>query len=167
MDLRAELLNWDGRTAADIADIYQRYKAVEGFHRCLITLMGEEVSQRGATWLLKRYLQDGGYLGALEIASIYKLLPVLAHWESRLHLLQSIPFMPIAKTEKITVERFLRKSLSDDNKFVRAWAYSGFYELSLQYEEYREETTTLMEMALRDEVPSVKARVRKIVSKGF
>ncbi len=61
----------------------------------------------------------------------------------------------------------MRKCLEDDNKFVRAWAYNGFYELAKQYPEYRTEAGQLFEMALRDEAASVKARVRNVMKQGF
>ncbi len=75
--------------------------------------------------------------------------------------------MPIAKGEKKKIEVFLRQCLTDGNKFVRAWAYNGFYEISVQYPEYKKETKLFFEMAMRDEAPSVKARIRNIMKKGF
>jgi len=62
------------------------------------------------------------------------------------------------------VEIFLRVCLLDNNKFVRAWAYKGFYELAVQYPK---ETRQFFEMAMRDEAPSVKSRIRNIMKKGF
>ena len=62
---------------------------------------------------------------------------------------------------------FLRNCLVDNNKFVRAWAYNGFYELAVQYPEYEKETKQFFEMAMRDEAPSVKSRIRNIMKKGF
>jgi len=98
---------------------------------------------------------------------VFKLLPQFGHWETKLHILQCIPFLQIAKTEKKEVEAFLRKCLVDNNKFVRAWAYNGFYEISVQYPEYRNETKQFFDMAMRDEAPSVKARIRNIMKMGF
>ena len=55
----------------------------------------------------------------------------------------------------------------ENNKLVRAWAYNGFYEISRQYPEYKEETKKLFAMAMKDEAPSVKARIRNIMRTGF
>ena len=82
-------------------------------------------------------------------------------------MLQCIPFMPIAKKNINVVYNFLRWTLTDQNKFVRAWSYNGFYELSKQHPEYLDETKQYFEMAMRDEAPSVKARIRNILKKGF
>jgi hypothetical protein len=75
--------------------------------------------------------------------------------------------MPISKNEIKTVEAFLRVSLTDSNKFIRAWAYNGFYEMAIQYPEYKNETKQFFEMAMRDEAASVKARIRNIIKKDF
>ena len=52
---------------------------------------------------------------------------------------------------------------SRQEKFVRAWAYNGFYLLAVQHGEYEAEARQLLTMALRDEPASVKARVRNVL----
>ncbi len=64
--------------------------------------------------------------------------------------------MPILKPEKKMIEAFLR-----------AWSYNVFYELSMQYPEHKKETKKLFEMAMKDEAPSVKSRIKNIMKKGF
>ncbi len=91
----------------------------------------------------------------------------IEQWESKLHILQSFPFMPIPHSEKKKVEVFLRKCLVENNKFVRVWAYNGFYELAVQFPEYINETKQFFEMAMRDEAPSIQSRIRNIMKKGF
>ncbi|VAW46017.1 hypothetical protein MNBD_GAMMA04-800, partial [hydrothermal vent metagenome] len=46
------------------------------------------------------------------------------------------------------------------------WAYNGFNELSVQYNEYRKETEAFFEMAMRDEAPSVRSRIRNILKQN-
>ncbi len=58
-------------------------------------------------------------------------------------------------------------TLTDHNKFVRAWSYNGFFELSRQHSEYLDETKQFFQMTMRDEAPSVKARIRNIMKTGF
>ena len=79
-----------------------------------------------------------------------------------MHAIHAIP-----RTHKKNVETFLRECLVNDTKFVRAWAYSGLYELAFQYPEYKEEAKQLFEMAMRDEPASVKSRIRKVMKEGF
>ena len=167
MSIEKEVSSWDGNSSSDIEAIYNRYCDDEALQSKLLELFQNTDLQKGASWLLKRYLEDNRRLGKNEIAKIFKLLPKLEHWEAKLHILQCIPYMPIGGTEKKRVEAFLRSCLLDKNKFVRAWAYNGFYEISLQYPEYKEETKQFFEMAMRDEAPSVKARIRNIVKNDF
>lgn len=163
MSIKQEIASWNGKSSSDIGAIYIRYCDDECFAPTLIELSLNRGFQRGATWLLNHHLKNGHKLEKKESAMLFKLLPKLEHWESKLHILQSIGYISIDTTDKKRVEIFLRKSLLDNNKFVRAWAYDGFYQISLQYPEYKEETKQFFEMALRDEAPSVKARIRNIV----
>lgn len=167
MSLEQEIVSWDGKSSNDIDVIYNRYCDEDSFGSKMIDFSRKVELQKGATWLLKRYLEDGQTIEARKCAALFKLLTKIEHWESKLHILQCLPYMQIGKTTKKDVDVFLRKCLIDDNKFVRAWAYNGFYEISLQYPEYKEETKQFFDMAMRDEAPSVKARVRSIVKKGF
>ncbi len=167
MNIENDIANWDGKSSTDIERIYQRYSDKSFFISTLIDLLKQQELQKGASWLLKKHLESGSTLETNDIALIYKLLPKLIHWETKLHILQSMPYMPVGKAQKKKVEAFLRDCLTDDNKFVRAWIYNGFYELSCQYSEYKEETKQFLEMAMKDEAASVKARIRNIMKRGF
>jgi len=167
MSIQIEIDKWDGKSANDIGDIYSRYCHDESFQKDIIQLIGETTLQKGATWLLKRHLENKKKISNSETSKIYKKLDSLEHWESKLHVLQSLPFLLIPKSDKKSVELFLRSCLTDNNKFVRAWAYNGFYELAVQYPEHVKETKQFFEMAMRDEAPSVKSRIRNIMKKGF
>ena len=167
MSIEKDLSNWDGKSSSDIEAIYNRYcedkTQVVSFQK----LIQKVDLQKGVSWLLKRYLENNHRLEKDEIAGVFTLLSEIEHWEAKLHILQCIPYLPIGKAEKKYVEAFLRRCLIDKNKFVRAWTYNGFYEISLQYPEYKEETKQFFEIAMRDEAPSVKARIRNIVKNDF
>jgi hypothetical protein len=167
MSLEKEIVSWDGKSSGDIDAIYIRHRNDDSFVSKIIELSRQVGIQKGATWLLKRHLEGSHKLEGNEVAALLKLMPKLEHWESKLHILQCLPYIRVGRTEKCNVEIFLQKCLVDKNKFVRAWAYNGFYELSLQYPEYKEKTEQFFEMAMRDEAPSVKARIRNILKKGF
>ena len=167
MSIEQEIISCDGKSSGDLGAIYSRYKDNKAFVPQIVDLSKQEALRKGATWLLKHYLENGGVIDANQVSKMYKLLPKLNHWETKLHMLQCIPYMRIAKAEKEDVETFLRKCLVDSNKFVRAWAYNGLYEISSQYPEYKNETMQFFEMAMRDEAPSVKARIRNLLKKGF
>jgi len=166
MNIKSEILDLYGKSVDDIGAIYNRYHQQNNFISELISYLPQIELQKAVTWLLKKYLESYGYIEPKEVKKIYSLLSKLKCWESKLHVLQSIPFMPISKIESKKVEKFLRECLIDNNKFVRAWAYNGFNELSIQYNEYRQETEQFFEMAMRDEAPSVRSRIRNIMKQS-
>lgn len=167
MSIEQAIAGWDGKSASDIKAVYDAYHTQSGFPDTMIVLSTNSAYEKGATWLLKAWLEAGNKLEPTQIQEIYNLLNNLEHWEAKLHVLQSIPFMPIRESEREKVYNFLRVTLTDPNKFVRAWSYHGFYELSTQHSQYLNETKQLFEVAMRNEAASVKARIRNIIKKGF
>lgn len=157
-----DLLSWDGHTTDQINEIYHRQIVDKQFIEHALNSLETPVLQSGVTWLLKKHLINKQKLDANQTSRIFKAAPKLQDWQARLHLLQSISYLVIGEKQKSTVECFLRDCLQDPNKFVRAWAYSGFYELALQYSEYRRETLHFMQLASTDEPASVHARIRQI-----
>ncbi len=167
MSVESEIGQWDGKYVNDLGAIYERHRHEKSFISEVISLMKITTLQKGATWLIKLHLENKNQLTHDQAVKICDQLLELRQWESKLHILQCLPFMEIPKSQKGKVEIFLRNCLSDSNKFIRAWAYNGFYELAMQYPEHKKETKQFFEMAMRDEPPSVKSRIRNIMKKGF
>jgi len=166
INLESEIANWDGHCATDIEEIFDRYLSGADFINHLITLLDDELLQNGASWLLKHYFETSGVIDKNQAELILSKLYQLNTWQAQLHILQSLAYIPIAVDKKEHVEYFLRNSLSSKNRYVRAWAYDGFYLLSTQFSEYAVEVEQFFEMAMKDEAPSVKARIRNIIKKG-
>ena len=165
--LRQRILDWDGKSASDIQTVYRDFYRKQDFVDSLVDMIGCKETEVGSTWLLKHHLEKKNAVTENQTTAIYRELHRLELWEAKLHMLQSMAFMPIPKTLKKPVEQFVRQHIADDNKFVRAWAYNGFYLLAKAFPHYQTEATELFDMALRDEPASVVARVRKLVQKGF
>jgi len=164
MTIKQDILAWDGKSFETIRAIYDNYSQDPNFVKTLITLMVEQESQRGSSWLLKTYLSKGGLIEKAEIIKLFQLHIHLNHWETRLHMLQSLSFIQIPKEYKAKLVAFLRQCLNEDNKFIRAWSYNGFWLLSRQYPQYQQETQNLFSVAMREESPAVKARIRRILA---
>lgn len=163
MSLEQDLRNWDQKSASDIGAIYEEHCADASFIADLVQLAAQPDLETGATWLLKHHLEQGKGLDSKAVSGLFALAPDFSSWHARLHFLQCLPFLPISTEYKTDLEKFLRDCLMDRNKFVRAWAYNGFHEMSLRHPEYETESRQLIAMALRDEAPSVKARIRQIL----
>ncbi len=173
--LKQAINGWDGKSSDDIDAIYSGFAHELSLIDDLLLCLNDETLQSGATWLFKRHLEGKGVgsnknfgsskINANQIVCLYKQLPQLKHWSARLHLLQTINVLPIDLAVKEIVEHFLRRCLTDDNKFVRAWAYNGFHLLQQQYPEYKPEVDEFFALAMRDEAASVKARIRNILKR--
>ena len=163
--LSEEIASWDGKSAAALQAIYERHCAQEDFVATILAHIADVELQRAATWLLKKHVETGNSLTAAGGRAIFDALSVQEHWESKLHILQCIPYLDIPEEESAGLERFLQSSLGSDNKFVRAWAYNGFNELSLRFPRYRERVDGMLARASASEAASVRARIRNILKR--
>ncbi|MHA2815162.1 hypothetical protein [Vibrio campbellii] len=162
-----DVLGWDGKSAEDIEQIYIEHHTEDVFRSKVIDLCLDELLNVGGTWLLKHHLECGGTLSTEEQQAILIRLPSYEHWESKLHILQVLEHFCITKQTRRVLEPFLRHGLSDINKFIKAWSFNGLYELAVQYPELQNEVSELLHLALAHEPASVKARVRRLLKKGF
>ena len=111
---------------------------------------------------MKRHLELGNPLSVGECRSILGSLSVQQDWESKLHLLQCLPYLSIPDEDRVGLEQFLDTCVRSDKKFVRAWAYSGLGELALRFPQYREAVDGMLARAGASEVASVRARIRNL-----
>ena len=95
MSIEQEILGWDGKSAIDIQAVYDRCHTESNFIDTIIKLLLTQAHEKGATWLLKAWLEAGNILETSQISKIYESLTQLKHWEAKLHVLQCISFMPI------------------------------------------------------------------------
>lgn len=167
MSLEADIAGWDGKAVDEITAVLAAHREAPRFVATVVGLVDIPACEVGASWLLKAWLEDGGRLTKAQTRTLLSSLDALERWEAKLHLLQCLPLLVIADGQTDAVETFLRSTLTDANKFVRAWAYNGFCELARQHAGYRAEAELLLDQAVDDEAPSVKARIRNIRKRGF
>ena len=161
--LSEEMRSWDGKSAVALQSAYECHRAEEDFVATILAHVAQVESQRAATWLLKKHVQAGNVLSAADCRTVFGALSDLDHWESKLHLLQCLPFLEISEEDCTGLERFLDACIKSEKKFVRAWAYNGFNELSKRFPRYREEVDSMLARASESEAASVRARVRNIL----
>lgn len=161
MTLETAIVQWDGKSAEDIAKVYRQYGGANLTADLLPLLLHLEL-QDGAGWLLKKHLDSGGEINAGQTDRLMAGLSQLQSWQSCLHILQSFHHFRLNDDTRLPVEYFLRRCLADNNKFVRAWSYHGWYYLQAQFPQYSDEVKSFFAMAMRDEAASVKARIRNI-----
>ncbi|MFK7778757.1 MAG: hypothetical protein QM501_11685 [Gimesia sp.] len=162
MSLKQDIGNWDKGAVEDLELIYDRRASESELGSETVKLLIESSVQQGASWLLKRYLETDGELSTADLGWVFESLSHLEEWGSKLHLLQCLSYLTIGKSDVKILEPFLRACLEDENKFVRAWAYNGFYELALQHSQFKDEVDRMLEHGMQVEAASVKARIRNI-----
>ncbi|MDE0122107.1 MAG: hypothetical protein OXS33_10310 [bacterium] len=163
MTLLEEIASWDGKSATALQSTYERHSDDEDFLATVLEHIADVELQRAATWLLKRHLEARNSLSPGDSRAILGVLSDQEHWESRLHLLQCLPYLDIPEDQSTGLEQFLDSCLESDNKFLRAWAYNGFNELALRLPSYRDEVNLMLARASESEAASVRARIRNIL----
>ncbi len=167
MSIELEITHWDGKSADDIRVIHDKYRTRKDYVSHLVKLIQTPELRTGASWLLKTALESGATISKQQVSRVYSCVGELDSWEQKLHILQSFEYFLTEPQQQENIEYFLRACISDENKFVRAWAYSGFYYFAKQCPEFQEEVIQFFNMALEDEAPSVKARIRQLKKLGF
>lgn len=169
MSLKSDIAAWDAKSKDAISGVYERHVTRSDFVGQLVSLMGREDLQTGATWLLKHHLETGNIELDEETAhAIFTAATTLTPWEARLHVLQCMDYITIPKSGLQAAETFIRTCLEDDAKFVRAWAYNGFHRMAEQHEIFRDEATELLNDAMqREQAGSIRARIRHALKRGF
>lgn len=160
--LSEEIASWDGKSAAALESAFERHSAEEGFVATILAHLSDAELQRAATWLLKKHLEVGNSLSVAGCRAVFGGLSVQEHWESKLHILQCLPYLDIPEDGAAGLEQFLDACLESERKFVRAWAYNGFNELALHFPRYREKVDGMLARATESESASVRARIRNM-----
>lgn len=167
MTLKAEVAAWDGKTAADITHIYESHKGDPRLGTRLVAALGDPSCERGITWLIKHHLEQG-WDGATpkQAGAIIGALEKAAHWETRLHILQCLDHLEIPEETTTSLAACLTDTVGDDAKFVRAWAYHGWYRLADQHPSFSIQARTVLEQANGSETAaSARVKIRNALKK--
>ena len=166
-ELHRIICGWDGRSVAELESLYKKHSDSKGIRGELVRLVGRPDCQNAASWLIKRYCESGRGFTDKQVASIYDSLQDLEGWVPKLHILQSVEYLSVPDSHFEQVLGFVRTSLGDRNKMVRAWAYNGFAIIARRTPEYRDEAMEILNYALENESAAVQARVRNILKVGL
>ena len=164
MNIIDQLHEWDGIHMDFLKGIYNNNSTNPIFFINLVDLLTTHVDlQTPSTWLIKHHYDQNGELAKPLIKKLLQKANKLEFWEAQLHLLQILPKVEIPEIALIPVDDLVKVGLKSKNKFVRAWAFQGYYELTKSIPEYTDELILLCNDALQIESPSVKVRINKIL----
>ena len=89
------MAQWDGKSATDIEKVYQQFSQQGHIVEDCLDALDQQTLQLAATWLLKHAMEQDQLLSEAECLRYYQSITLLSTWQSKLHLLQSMPYMLI------------------------------------------------------------------------
>ena len=95
MTLASAIAAWDGKSADDIESVGEAHSGAATYLSELVEHAVREDLQRGATWLLLAALRGGRKLSEAQERALLSDLSPIQDWETRLHVLQSLPYLTI------------------------------------------------------------------------
>lgn len=167
MDLLSDLAAFDG-TQTDVLEALAAKRAPEPRlvgELCTLAQRDEANLPAAATWLLKRFQEQGYVYSEAETAGLLDLFGSVGPWDARLHLLQMLPGLVVPEHRAPALWRLVKGEgfLQGPNKFLRAWSYNALAVLASRHPAYRKDTATLLAAGQEDEAASVRARLRNIL----
>lgn len=162
-DLIATLQTFDGKHITPFQEAAQALPATTSTLAmlCDLALTEESNIEVGTTWLLKHFLEQQVPANETIASQTIMLIARVQQPESRLHLLQSLPYINIPIVAEAELHQILKQHITAKHKFVRAWSYNGLGLLARQNSHYRAEILALFAEAQKKEAASIKARIRK------
>jgi len=163
-ELNNKLKLWDGVHIECLTELYSENYSSSDFFESLVTIcVNEQDLQKTATWLIKHHYDNGQTLPEQLTERLLISCETVKNWEAKLHLLQLLPHFKLTDKSIIISEDFIRKCLEDKNRFVRAWAYNGLYELTKYIPELKTELEFICQRAMETESAAIKSKVKKIL----
>jgi len=162
VDIAAKLSGFNGK---NVQPFRQVARSVNPSSDSVETLLGlaetdEEAFQIGATWVMKRWLENGQRLSADQTKRLLRFLKTINATDAKLHLLQMLPALHIPDDHVESLYQTALRLTSSDNKFVKAWACNALAVVAQRQPRYLNRALPLRHTVLETESASVKARVR-------
>lgn len=141
--------DWDGKRVADLRAAADALEPCD-YAALIAGCRGKDAKiARAASWVLK-----AAYDAGVDIPFPADVLTADPHWETALHLLQSVQHAPVDLPPEMVVHY-----LNHDKPMLRAWALDAYVRLG------GPEAESLLVQAANDPAASVRARARNLVKK--
>ena len=154
---------FDAEQIEALEKVMAKLKPASGIVEAMIIAAADDdpMIQVAATWMLKGLAARSADLSESQLELFFGSLSRLHDWQAKLHVCQMLQYVAIPEASQKNVSLFLERELEDENKFLRAWAYSGLFEVSKQFKSYSRRAKSLIDQGEADErAGSVKAHVR-------
>lgn len=114
--------------------------------------------------MAKRHAEENHMFTDDETEQFADLLSKPGDWIAELNALQILPYIRINEKVSERINTFVERNVESKNKFIRAWAYQGLYELSKNSPSKLSDLKKNLIRILPEESAAVRARIRKILS---
>ena len=163
-DLRALLNAFDGVHTDILEEVAAMLPAERSTVDQLCELAAGDVRklQTAATWLLKRFSENGLLFNETQSSALVSVLLRESSWEARLHLLQMLDKLSLAEAQLPALWVALTAGARDSKRLIRAWSYHGIAIVAEQNSAYRGEAIAWLAEGERDHAASVRARIRRL-----
>jgi hypothetical protein len=161
-----DLSRFGGKDLTPLRDIKARTPASPSVLGLLVDSLAvdDTNAQVGGSWLLAAYLKEGAQLTGAQVAQLASALANMRDGFGRLHICQAAEHLTVPVEHTDAFADFYRSSAKSDNTFLRAWAPHGLFHLASRHRTHMREAQDMLEQALSDPAPSVRARARKTLA---
>ena len=163
MDIASTLRSYDGKRVAPFRAVAEAVQGMPGHAvpRLLDLAASEEAElQAGATWVIKYLAERGVVLRGPQAGALLQLLNRRIAPHATLHVLQTLPFVEVARADEPALKRALLSLIKSRRAFVRAWAYNGLGVLAVRNPGMRGEVDRLFDLVAETETAAVRVRIR-------
>ena len=161
---RALLLGFDGKSPTVLTESAIRFRGRSDYFDWLVALAGdpEDAVSSGATWLIKYELENSWHPSPAWIRVLAATLDRVGPWEAKLHICQSVRFLPSVADTAATFHAWLLPLLDHERPFLRAWALDALCRLPGEDGALGAEAAAALDRMAEDPAASVRARVRAV-----
>ena len=161
-----QLASWNGKDMNYVKALYDaNYLDPLFFHKVIAAFKTIGSTRDAGSWIIKHHYDNNRSLEDHAVLDMLESAGDIESWPARLHILQILDKVELTEDVQQPVYSLVKNSLNDNNKFVRAWALEGYYQLSRYLPDLRNELTILCQNAMETESASVKVRARKILAR--
>ena len=119
--------------------------------------------QTASTWLVKAALEKAQAVPSSVIGRLLQSAKDFAHWEAKLHFLQSVQFIDVSAGERIELWQIVQDLEGDKKVLVNVWALDAYVRLAAQEPALAKDCAEKLDVALNHKAASMRARARNLL----
>ena len=163
-DLRARLAAFDGVHTDKLEELAESLSSDPQVLTalCDLALSDDSKLRSAATWLLKRFSEQGVRYKGEQSAVLLGVLYRESHWEAQVHVLQMLDNLVVTAAGAPALWKTLEEMTANSNRLLRTWSYHGLAVLADQHMHYRDEARAWLSRVDSDAAASLRARARRL-----